>query len=734
MDTNSDQESSERSKLVGERVRHVVVLARSLPGWTRWASWGLSVVLALVAADVIVERSLAEVPLPKKLKVASSSQVYDRHGDLIATYRDEIARFIIDTGELPGHVREAVIAAEDRDFYGHEGISVTGTLRAAWRNLTSGEVEQGGSTITQQYIKNAVLKDSERTIERKAKEAVLAIKLERTYSKDEILDRYMNTVYFGRGAYGIEAAARTYFGKRAAKLSLAEAAYLAGVIPSPESYHPDENRQRAIERRNYVLGAMEEEGYISDEERDRAAGRKLRTSTSPELRRRHQKAAFFLEWLRKDFLYPHFGDCLYTCGLKIHTTLDMDMQKAAERAIAETLTERDQPQAALVSMTPRGSVRALVGGRRFTSIPDARGFNYATDGVRHAGSAFKPFTLLEAIEQDISPGSYFSGESPKIIEDPMCAGPDGIWMPENFGGASYGTMTLDEGTMNSVNTVYAELITEVGPESVADLLERFGFAASAEDGEIPPNCSLSLGAWDVSVLEMARAYAAIAGRGRLPEVTPITRVTDRSGKCLLGFGDPKEMKCKDEIDTGGKQVVEANSVDVMTQTLTGVVEAGTGTGAQIGRPVAGKTGTAQDSRDAWFAGYVPQLATVVWMGYPVEEGRDHQLGTGDDISPLMTYCEDPVTCRPVAGIEVTGGSFPASMWATFMSSALEDVEILDFSYPAYEPSIILNPPPPPEPPAEEDAEDKEGDDEEGDDDKENEGHGPPGDDKGKGKD
>lgn len=662
----------------------------------------LAVVLAFVSADYIVERTLASVTLPKEVALPSSARVFDKDGNLIATYRDEITRFTIDISKLPDYVSQSVIAAEDRDFYSHEGISISGMARAAWRNFSSGEVEQGGSTITQQYIKNAILKDPERTIERKAREALLAIKLEREFTKDQILQRYLNAVYFGRGAYGIEAAARTYFAKHAKQLTLAESAYLAGIIPSPETLQPGSDDGPAVRARNRVLTAMGDEGYINERELRRASGRKIKTQVAFEVRQKHQKAAYFLEWLRKEYLYPRFGRCLYTCGLKIHTTLDMDMQREAERAVKEALPDKRDPRAALVSMTPEGEVRALVGGRRYTNIKKARGFNYATDGVRQAGSAFKPFTLLAALEQDISTDSYFSGESPKLIDDPMCTGPDGMWDPENYGGSSYGTMQLEDATVNSVNTVYAELITEVGPSSVADALERLGFKPPGGGRQIAPNCSLALGTLDVSVLQMARAYAAIAARGRLPKVVPLTRVEDREGNCLLGFGTPKKMGCKERIGVAGKQVVDQNAVDVLTQTLTGVVEGGTGTGAQIGRPVAGKTGTTQDSRDAWFAGYVPQLTTIVWMGYPVEAGADGDLGTGDDVSPLMSYCEDPARCRPVHGIDVTGGSFPASIWADFMATVLDGIEIEDFPIPATEPGTILNPPPPPPPPEEKD--------------------------------
>ena len=665
------------------------------PAW--WLNILAAIFVAWVAADFAVEYSLAKVPLPPEVKLPSTSEVYDRNGKLIATYRDEITRFIIDTDQLPDHVWEAVLAAEDRNFFDHEGISPAGMIRAAWANVTSGEVQQGGSTLTQQYIKNAVLKDSSRTVDRKVKEAILAIKLERAYSKQEILDFYLNTVYFGRGAYGIEAAAGVYFAKDAAKLTLHEAAYLAGLIPAPSAY---QDRDTGTTRRNRVLAAMRGEGYITAVEEERAADRKLRFKIDSPLRSHQQPAAYFLEWLRKDYLYPRFGDCLYRCGLKIYTTIDLDMQTKAEEAISSNLGLAEDPEAALVSLTPAGAVRAMVGGRDFNSVKKARGFNFATDGRRQAGSAFKPFTLLRAYEENISPSSRFSGASPNTIEDPVCAGPEGIWEPENYGGSSYGMLDLNSATANSVNTAYAELITEVGPADVAGLVERFAFKGSG--GEIPAHCSLSLGTLDVSVLEMARAYAGLAGRGALPQVTPIRWVEGRGGRCLLGYSIPSKMKCRKTVKSQPKQVVDQNAVDVLTQSLEGVVEYGTGMSAAIGRPVAGKTGTTQDNRDAWFAGYTPQLATVVWMGYPVEAGPDKKPGTNDDVSPVMQLCDIPERCRPVHGIDVTGGSFPASIWSTFMAAALEGTEVAYFTTPYDMPDIVLNPPPPPEPPKKDD--------------------------------
>ena len=657
---------------------------------------GILAAASLVMADMLVEFSFAQIPLPKDVELASSSEVYDADGKLIATYSDEVTRFLIDAQKLPKHVRMAVVAAEDHDFFEHEGISVRALARAAWENISAGDIKQGGSTITQQYVKNAVLRDSSRTMERKFKELILAIKLERKYSKDEILNMYLNTVYFGRGAYGIEAAARAYFDKNAQELNLKQAAYLAGVIPSPSKYQPDTYPEAARARRDYVLRTMRREGFIGERRAERAMRSKIKIAPTNIHNPKRQQAAYFLEWLRKRYLYPRYGDCLYTCGLKIYTTLDLDMQKAAEKAVRSRLNDDGDPQAALVSMTPGGQVKAMVGGRYYTSVKRARGFNYATDGARQTGSALKPFTLLAAIEDDISTESRFSGRSPKEIEDEACTGPDGTWEPENYGGSSYGTLTLDEATANSVNTVYAELIAEIGPEKVADLLERFGFRDATKNGHVRAHCSLALGTLGASPLEMTRAYATLAGRGRLPQVMPIRFVRDSNGTCLHNFrpgSGPK--KCDEKSKLKHRRGIDANSVDVLTRTLTGVVSGGTATAADIGRPVAGKTGTTQDHRDAWFAGYTPQLATVVWMGYPIEKGPDKKVGSGDDFVPLMHYCSNAARCRPVDGIEVTGGSFPADVWAAFMGRVMQAYDVKYFVQPSDEPDEVLNEAPPP---------------------------------------
>jgi penicillin-binding protein 1A len=661
--------------------------------------WLLPIVAIMVGvAILILTYAFASIPLPREVRLNQAAKVYDRNGRLIGTFSGEERRFIIDTTKLPDYVGEAVITSEDRDFYEHNGVSVKGIVRAGWANLTGGEISQGGSTITQQYVKTAVLRDPSRTITRKVKEAILAIKLERRHSKDEILGYYLNTIYMGRGAYGIEAAANAYFDEHARDLTLAEAAYLASIIPAPESFQPDEHAKEARARRDRVLDQMVEEGYISQAEADDAKRKRVKAIKRSSVNPRRQTAAYFMEWIRREYLEPEFGNRLYTDGLRIHTTLDLETQAAAEGAVASVLTEPADPQAALVSMTPRGEVRAFVGGRAFTNQRKARGTIYAADFPGHqAGSTLKPFTLLTAIQQGISPQSRFSGASPTTIEDPACAGPEGLWQPENFGGTQYGTLTLDQATQNSVNTVYAQVAAEVGPESIAETLNEFGFAPKFGAEEIGANCSLALGAFEATPVEMARAYAGLAGRGRLPEVVPIRYVEDSDGNCRKEYV-PTRFECEEKERLRPRSVAEGNDVDVLNQVLTHVVSSGTAAGTvSLPRPVAGKTGTAQENVSAWFSGFVPQLATVVWMGYPLEAGGDGKKGTGDDIVPRMGYCGDPDLCRPVHGIEVTGGSFPAQIWNAYMLEATAGMEITEFPIPTDQPDEVINPAPPPAP-------------------------------------
>jgi penicillin-binding protein 1A len=687
----------------GGRARKLPKLNSRPQRWLLRYGWLLPILALVIGGGILaLTYAFASIPLPKDIKLSSSAEVFDRNGVRIGTYSNEIHRFLIDTTELPKFVGQAVVAAEDKEFYEHGGISLKGILRAAWANLTGGEIQQGGSTIAQQYIKNAVLEDPERTITRKIKEAILAIKLERRYSKQQILGFYLNTIYLGRGTYGVEAASRSYFGHPAEEMSLAEAAFLAGIIPSPESYRPERDAVAAKARRDRVLDLMAEEGYISEERAERASRAKVKVEPVTRRQVENQKAAYFMEWLRKKYLYPEYGNRLYTSGLKIYTTLDLKMQASAEDAVASVLTEKEDPQAAVVSMTPDGAVRAFVGGRDFRDVAKARGFSYASDPPgRSPGSSFKPWTLLTAVDEGISPTSTFSGRSPYTYPVDPCGPNPPV---ENYGGSSYGTMTLDQATTNSVNTVYAQLIAQVGPDKVADMLEDLGFDQNNftdKPDPIDPHCSLSLGSFDATPVQQARAYAALANGGVLPEVQPIVHIDDSHGNCLKSYRPVQDLECAEEDPLDTKRVVDENTADVVTQVLTHVVEGGTATAADIGRPVAGKTGTAQDNVDAWFGGYIPQLATVVWEGYPIDKRN------GEAYRPLMQSCADVELCRPVHGYTVTGGGTPVSpavIWATYMREAVLELEVQPFPTPSAIPTRVIRSPGPvytgPPPPGE----------------------------------
>jgi membrane peptidoglycan carboxypeptidase len=697
--------------------------------------WLIPIGALLAGAAVLVfTYAFATIPLPEDVPLEAATRVYDRNGDLIGTFQGEQRRFLLNDRRLEKlfkqapHVGEAVIAAEDKEFYEHNGVSMRGLARAAWANLTGGEIQQGGSTISQQYVKNAILEDPSRTIARKFKEAILAIKLERRYSKKTILGFYLNTIYLGRGSYGIQAASKAYFHKPATRLNLAEAAYFAGIIPSPESYQPEVDMKTAKARRDNVLETMREEGFITDAEFEKASRGKVDAAEPNEDLMEKQEAAYFMEWLRADYLDPLLGSCAYTCGLKIYTTLDLQAQEQAEEAL-EMTRAKGWPEAALVSMTPHGAVRAMVGGKKPQDVKTARGFNYATSFPgRQPGSAFKPFTLLQAIEEGISPDSYFSGASPVTIEERACGIP--YWQPENYGGSSYGTINLRTATTNSVNTVYAQLIAETGPRDVADLVARFGFHPPPGEEEIPSDCSIALGgSIDVTPLEMARGYAAFTNRGYLAETNPVRYIKTNDNECYEVPGAPPTLEeafieaekngtgvipkvwtdCEDSEVPRGKLVLEDSaSADVLNQVLTGVTTGGTATAANLlTYDENGKTGTSQENVNAWFVGSVPPadgpgdtgLTTAVWMGYPLEEGK--KKSPKDDYTPQMRSCFDPnpKLCRPVGDVgDVTGGSYPAQIWALFMNEALPAMGIGPGTWPIPDPDKVLdrlNSPPPP---------------------------------------
>lgn len=602
-------------------------------------------VLALTASACgVVEISTGPaVPLVQQ---AQTSRVLAVDGSVVAELHGEEDREDVALEQVAPVLRDAVVAIEDRRFWDHAGIDVPAIGRALAANVEAGEVEQGGSTITQQYVKRTIT-GAAVTAERKLEEAALALQLERELTKQEILERYLNTVYFGAGAYGVAAAARTYFDVEPAALTLDQAALLAGLIRSPSALDPFVHPDAATARRRLVLDAMVREGVVDADEAAAAASAPL------ELRDRRTAVTdvdgWFLDEVQRriaaDDAFAVLGptpddrvDALLTDGLRIETTLDPAVQRAAVDAVEAQLPEADDPSAAVVVLDPTtGAVRALVGGRQRDHVPG--GFSLATMGRRQPGSSFKPIVLAAALERGVSLDRVFPGGR-CIAFDAVPGWQDGVC---NYGDADHGELTLREATVRSVNTVYARLGVELGPRALQAQASTMGITSP-----LPPVHSLALGAGEVTPLEMASAYSSLATLGTWHEPHLVTRITDAAGTVLWAHdGQPLRV-----LDEGVAHFV--------TRTLEEVVERGTGRRADIDRPQAGKTGTSQDSADAWFVGYTPDLVASVWVGFP--EGR----------TPMV-----PPRTREL----VEGGRWPAQIWGALADDVLATTPATPFAQP-----------------------------------------------------
>ena len=579
-------------------------------------------------------QSLPEVG--NNMRPAVSSQVFDSQGKLITTLHSDQNRLPIDINKVPKNLQNAFIAAEDNRFYDHIGVDPIGILRAVVTNLTNRGIAQGGSTITQQLAKNAFL-SQDQTLKRKIQEAILALELERKYSKKEILEMYMNQIYFGRGAYGIQTAAHTYFGKDVGDLTLAECAMIAGLPKSPNYYSSSVNEATA--RKNVVVGQMEKYGYITPSQAEEAKKSSLdikQKSTSNTT----DETAYFIDYVTQEIAQKYGDDALYKDGLKIYTTLDTDKQHAAVQAmrhLPETHTDDQgltQPQGAIISIDPKtGHILAMVGGRGQDS------FNRASMAVRQPGSAFKPFVYMTAMEHDMTPDT--------IMEDKKVE--YGGWSPHNADNSYQGRMPLWKALALSVNTVAVQLADKVGPSNVIANAKKLGITTLVEDGS--PNddnlASAALGGLTkgVTPLEMAAAYGAFANKGVYIKPIAIVKILDRNGNVL-------EDNSSDMQKT---QVMSEKTAYEMTSMLEGVIARGTGTAASIGRPAAGKTGTTDDNHDAWFIGYTPDIVTAVWVG---DDTGSQSLG------------------------EIYGGTVPAQIWHDYMASAVSGTSADDFDVPA----------------------------------------------------
>ena len=555
-----------------------------------------------------------------------------------------------------------MVAVEDADYWRHDGIDVRGVARAAKRNAESGAVRQGGSTITQQLAKST-LTDPKRDLRRKLTEAVLAMRLDDQLGKRGVLERYLNTVYFGHGAYGVATAAETYFAKPLAELTLDQAALLAGLIRGPNLDDPIARPERATARRAVVLDRMVAEGMVPRADADAAGQAPLPTA----VHRRPTAAGWIADAARAELLRderlgatPEARAAAVTGGgLRVHTTVDPALQSQAEAVVARGVPAGTDLTAALASVEPAtGAIRALVGG----TDHGARQFNAATDGPgRQTGSAFKVFTLVAALQAGHVTAEQVDGNSPCPIPNP--GGKPDPWLPGNYEDEAFGPLTLLDATVHSSNCAYARLASTVGVDAIAKTAQAMGVAAPLQ--RVP---SMTLGTNTVPPLQMASAYATLAADGvaRPPHV--VARAERADGTLLVA----------NDGAARGVSVVDPQVARVATAVLSEVVARGTGRAAALpDRPVAGKTGTAQDHQDAWFVGYTPQLATAVWMGDV--NGERPMLGIG--------------------GINVTGGSYPARMWQAFMAAAHAGLPVVGFPAPAPEaaPAVAVAPPAPAEP-------------------------------------
>ena len=580
------------------------------------------------------------------VSIGQNSFVYAADGTLLGSIPAEHNRQPVSLSRVSPWMSKAVIDTEDKRFYQHGGVDYWGIARAAWRDATAGKVVEGGSTITQQVVRNLYI-SSERTFQRKIKEACLAIKLSRHWSKARILTTWMNQVYFGNHAYGVEAAAQTYFSKPAKDLTLIEAATLAGLPQAPSLYDPILHPEAALDRRADVLKALYDNGDISYA-RYQSALRDTSLHLKPGELYTRIREPYFFSYVRDQLIEKYGVATVQSGGLRVFTTIDPAFQRAARKAITETLYLKDDPAAALVSINPaNGAIRAM------TAVYPGRSknqFNLVAQARRQAGSTFKTFVLTQAVLDGINPATtdYVSGE---FFYQPDPAIP--VWHVQTYSHTYSGPISVQQATLQSDNTVYAQLTLDVGPQNVADMAHKLGVQSPLE-----PVPSIGLGSNAVSPLDMASAYATLAAGGIYSTPTAIRKVILANGKEDDQAGWAKPAR---------KRVIPDGVAYTVTQILEQNVKYGTGTAANFGRPAAGKTGTTDDHADAWFCGYLPNLEASVWVGYPQGE----------------------IPMTSVHGIAVSGGSFPAQIWRLFMEQAMRYSPAQDFplpkTYPVWKP-------------------------------------------------
>jgi penicillin-binding protein 1A len=628
--------------------------------------------ITIVACGKIVANFVDNLPSIQQLGSYTpdlSTKIYDKDNNIIAELFTE-RRALIAIKDIPIDLQNAFISIEDNDFFKHWGISIKGILRAFSRVILKRRAAEGGSTITQQLAKTIFL-TREKTVKRKIREALLTVQLEKNYSKSEILQFYINQIYFGSGAYGVQSAAEIYFNKNIKNLNLAECAMLAAIPKSPNYYNPFKNAKAALTRRNIVLSRMRQLGYITQEQEKEALETPLPVKESSP---KEEKGHYFVEVLRLMLESKYGTNALFKEGLSIYTTLDMQAQTAAEKTVEEGLAEFDKQklgffertkqtpikvQGALIAVDPKnGAIRAMVGGRSFKESQ----FNRATQAKRQAGSSFKPFVYLTAIQQGFTPASTLEDEplifmynrnswdlvsrdityletiAENVPEDDLID-TNKIWAPQNYGKKFRGKVTLRTALALSINICAVELIMKTTPIKVIESAKHLGI-----NTPLINSYSLALGASDVILEQMVSAFAVFASGGIKTKPYIITRILDKDGK-ILEENIPEQ-----------KEILSPQVCFVLTNMLKAVVEKGSGWYAKnLGRPCAGKTGTTNDGSDAWFIGYTPQLVAGVWIGYD-----DRSMPLGD---------------------RVTGGGLACPIWTKFVKEALDGKPILDFKQP-----------------------------------------------------
>ena len=611
------------------------------------AIWGAIAVAAYVGYIALKMPQASTWNIPQR---PPNVRIIDRNGFLIAN-RGTTGGEALSLKEMSPWISKAVVAIEDRRFYDHYGVDPIGIARAMVTNIIHSRSKQGGSTLTQQLAKNLFL-SPDRTLERKVQEALLALWLEHKYTKDQILEIYLNRVYLGSGAYGVEAASRRYFGKSAKDIDLMEAATLAGLLKAPSRLSPARDPKAANDRAKLVLAAMKEEGMVSDAEVAMAEAEPMARAQSYWTGSENYVADQVVQQL--PFLIGETDK-----DIVVETTLDMTLERAAEEAIRTQISEngekRDVSQGALVSIDKSGAIRAMVGGVDYAQSQ----FNRATDAKRQPGSTFKPFVYLAALEAGRTPNTIRNDAPVRI----------GNWTPKNYGGKYMGEVTLTTALSHSLNSVAAQLIMEVGTDKVIEVAHRLGIHSALSD-----NASIALGTSEVSLLELTGAFVPFANGGYKPQLRLISKVEDTNGKTIYDFGE-----------ITANRVVQSDIVGMMNAMLEQTVENGTARKAAIDRPSAGKTGTSQDYRDAWFIGYTTDYVTGIWFG-------------NDDGHPMKT---------------ISGGSLPVRAWKSYMTVAEKSLPVLplpgnynlqnavpggnDILPESEQPSTTPYPAPPPEP-------------------------------------